>query len=243
MKVRVKFFAFLQEIFGSEEMEIELKDKMTIKDLINELGKKYGEQAIRAIEFGEYMGRKFSILKAVNGEVTSEERELNEGDVVAFIPPPSGGEEKIEVKLIKGNEELDFNDIIISSIRGSELSSGSLGLYMGFVKGLVNGSNVTLLKYQAYEEYTIRAMMRIAKEVKEKFGLDSVKIYHRIAELKPKDIAIVIITIANKRENALEACKELINRVKSETGIWKLEVRNDGEYWVVDGDKRVKSNK
>ncbi|MEM0121978.1 MAG: MoaD family protein, partial [Saccharolobus sp.] len=43
-------------------------------------------------------------------------------------------------------------------------------------------------------------------------------------------------------KDVIDAIKEALELVKHTTGIWKLEVRDDGEYWVVAGNTRVKKN-
>ncbi|MCQ4344527.1 MAG: MoaD family protein, partial [Sulfolobales archaeon] len=46
--------------------------------------------------------------------------------------------------------------------------------------------------------------------------------------------------LSKGRKDGIEAVKEAVELVKHTSGIWKLEVRDDGEYWVVAGDTRVK---
>jgi len=41
------------------------------------------------------------------------------------------------------------------------------------------------------------------------------------------------------RKEVLEAMKEAIELVKHTTGIWKLERREDGEYWVLGDGERI----
>ncbi len=66
--VRVRFFASLREKFG-ESMEVNVKN---VKELLREL-------------------KLENVILAVNGELTSENVELKEDDVVDIMPPFSGG--------------------------------------------------------------------------------------------------------------------------------------------------------
>jgi molybdopterin synthase catalytic subunit len=42
------------------------------------------------------------------------------------------------------------------------------------------------------------------------------------------------------RKDSIKAVEEAVELVKNTTGIWKLEIRDDGEFWVVAGNTRVR---
>ncbi len=78
MEVKVLYFAILRDVVGKSEEFVRFTGKTT-EELKTLLKNKYPEGA-----------KYFDISKtAVNGEYY--EGELKEGDVVAFIPPVSGG--------------------------------------------------------------------------------------------------------------------------------------------------------
>ena len=81
MKIRALFFAHLRDVAGAGEREFELREGATI------------------LEFAEYLAgadiRFHGMLRyarlAVNGEWSTTETVLHEGDEVGFLPPSSGG--------------------------------------------------------------------------------------------------------------------------------------------------------
>jgi molybdopterin synthase sulfur carrier subunit len=79
MKVKLKLFAYLRETLGLEEEEIDVRDGEKVSDLWGRFKDKIPGN------------RNFRVLFAVNGEYVEGDRELKEGDEVAFIPPVSGG--------------------------------------------------------------------------------------------------------------------------------------------------------
>lgn len=81
MKIRIKFFAALQEITGQQEMELEVEEGSTPADLLERLCQRYPQMA----RFRN------SLLISRNMEFVSPKSTLAEGDEVAFIPPVSGG--------------------------------------------------------------------------------------------------------------------------------------------------------
>ena len=79
MKIRVMLFAYLRETVGYKEKELEIQEGTRVGELWNNYKAKF------AIEGN------LRILFAVNEEYVDGERELRDGDEVAFIPPVSGG--------------------------------------------------------------------------------------------------------------------------------------------------------
>jgi molybdopterin converting factor subunit 1 len=81
MKAVVKFFAALQDLTGSREVEIELADGTTIDQLCRDLCARYPR-------LGDYSD---SLMYSVNAEYVRPDHTLRDGDEVALIPPVSGG--------------------------------------------------------------------------------------------------------------------------------------------------------
>lgn len=76
--IKVLLFAHLQEKVGKESLQIEHLS-MTVKELKDLVGIKYE------------LGSLNNVMVAVNEEYALDEDTIQSGDVVAFIPPVSGG--------------------------------------------------------------------------------------------------------------------------------------------------------
>ncbi|MFC0475904.1 molybdopterin converting factor subunit 1 [Robertmurraya beringensis] len=74
---KVMFFAHLRDAVGEESVSVDLTGK-TIAEA----------KAILSEQYGVNLD---SVMAAVNEEFASDEDVLSDGDVVAFIPPVSGG--------------------------------------------------------------------------------------------------------------------------------------------------------
>jgi len=77
MKVRVLFFAYLRDRFGVGERVIEIQEGSLMRDLINHLKLSFPERE--------------TVRFAVNEEFSGEDRRLEKDDVIALLPPVSGG--------------------------------------------------------------------------------------------------------------------------------------------------------
>ena len=77
MRLKVKYFSVYQDLLGKEEEECEVEEGVTVFDVFESILRKHP------------MRKRFldATLFAVNQEFVSTERKLENGDVVAFIPP------------------------------------------------------------------------------------------------------------------------------------------------------------
>ncbi|KXG10150.1 molybdopterin converting factor subunit 1 [Anoxybacillus rupiensis] len=75
--ITLLFFASLKEAVGNGQMSIEY-EPITIEQLKRQIEVKYGVNLQ-------------NVMVAVNEEYAQENQRLQPGDVIAFIPPVSGG--------------------------------------------------------------------------------------------------------------------------------------------------------
>jgi len=80
LKVTIKFFAHLKEEVGCDEEELELGRGASVSDLLEILRRTH--HVLRGDE---------KLLVAVNGVRSKLDQRLAEGDIVALLPPVSGG--------------------------------------------------------------------------------------------------------------------------------------------------------
>lgn len=94
MKVTIKFFTSLREITGNKMVIIELKNLISVEQLLSLLFEKYGQ------EFRDYVynqeGKVQDFLSfLVNGKNINNLEGFNtilkEGDIIAILPPVGGG--------------------------------------------------------------------------------------------------------------------------------------------------------
>ncbi len=94
MKVTVKFFTTLREIVGKPQEQIELSEAVTVNELLQQLGEKYGEKFTRYVytEKGKVRGHLHFLI---NGKsITTQQglkTKLRENDILAILPPVGGG--------------------------------------------------------------------------------------------------------------------------------------------------------
>ena len=118
--------------------------------------------------------------------------------------------------------------------------AGSIVCFLGFVKGRVEGVEVKSLVYEAYEPYATRKLDEIAKSYARDPSIYAVVILHAIRDLSPGEPTVAILVAAESSSKAFSVAREVLERVKREAPIFKLEIREDGEYYVVGSGRRIK---
>jgi len=78
-------------------------------------------------------------------------------------------------------------------------------------------------------------MEHLADELRRKHDLCAVAIHHRVGRVEIGDSSVVIAVSAPHRADALAACKEAIDELKTSVPLWKKEVYEGGEEWIGRG--------
>ena len=144
----------------------------------------------------------------------------------------------IRVNITREKQSID--KLVDELIKNTDPSTGAVSVFVGFVKGLIDNRNVYKLIYDAYEPYASKSLENIAREEAEKHGLKGVIIIHRVGELVSGEPTIYIVVAAKSRHEAFTGVRDILERVKHESYIYKLEIRDDGEYWVLGDGERIK---
>jgi molybdopterin synthase catalytic subunit len=120
---------------------------------------------------------------------------------------------------------------ILSAIQTPQ--SGGINCFIGAVRNHAHGKRVKGLEYTAYIPMAEKMMAAIEQELRKKWVLHHVMLVHRIGELKVGDVAVVTAISASHRAETFEACRYAIDRIKEIVPIWKKEIYEEGQAWVV----------
>jgi len=117
-------------------------------------------------------------------------------------------------------------DLVISR------NAGAVTTFIGTVREITGSKKTMKLCYEAYEPMARKKLEEIGLEIKEKWQNAEVAIFHRVGELDITDIAVVIAVSTPHRNDAYEANRYAIERIKEIVPIWKKEYWEDGEEWI-----------
>lgn len=208
MSVTVRVFAGLRERAGWSEREVEAA---TVGEVWP------------ALELGE---EPEGLLYAVNQEYAERSTPLSDGDEVAVIPPVSGG----AFRLVDG--PLDLGAVIAEV---EDERAGAIATFQGTVRRQSRGRTVIALEYEAYAGMAEKVMAEIADGVKERYELGEVAIAHRTGRCEVGEVSVAIAVSAPHRQDALSACRDVIDELKERVPLWKKELYEGGEEWIGRG--------
>ena len=120
---------------------------------------------------------------------------------------------------------------VMEEIRAPEF--GAVSLFVGTVRDVNEGRQVSSIDYSAYVPMAEAEMQRIGAEAAERFGVHAIIIEHRVGSLQLGEVSVVIACAHQHRDPALDATRYLIEQIKSRVPIWKLEHHaQGGAEWI-----------
>ncbi len=197
MRVSVRLFAGLRERAGGSHVEVELPDDATVADLL------------ATMELGPR-----SCVAAINREYAGPETRIAPGDEIALVPPVSGGDGTVRRVRVTG-EALDVG-ALSAAVRDPR--AGAVVLFEGVTR------EVGHLDYEAYVEMAEPKLAAIAAEEAERHGLCAVAVEHRTGTVPLGEPSVIVAASAAHRGEAFAGARAVIDRVKAEAPIWKVEV-------------------
>jgi MoaE-MoaD fusion protein len=207
----VRLFAGLREQAQTGRRELELDDGATVSDVWP------------ALRLGDEPP---GLLYAVNRAYAAREQPLADGDEVALIPPVSGG----AFRLTAG--PVNLTSVVVAVV---DERAGAIATFLGTVRAQSRGREVIALVYEAYEEMAEDVMAQIAAEVHERYDLCKVAITHRLGRVEVGETSVAIAVSAPHRQDALAACADMIEALKTRVPLWKKELYEGGEEWIGRG--------
>lgn len=222
MKITVRCFASIREMLGEDTLELDVPEGTTVAGLKTLL-------AERAAALAE-----MPTACAVNRQYAEPDRALDAGDEVAFIPPISGGSgaaERFGFELVEG--PLDPRPLE-AAVRTDE--DGAVVTFSGVTRNHNEGQAVTTLEYEAYGSMVDEVMRQLFAEAAEKFEIGRARVAHRLGEVPIGEASVLVVVASAHRGPAFEACRYLMDRLKSQAPIFKRELLagEGGARWVGD---------
>jgi molybdopterin synthase catalytic subunit len=139
-------------------------------------------------------------------------------------------EKKVNQIFIQGPIDPSF---IAESIRkhSSQTGIGGHSIFLGQVRSdVINNRTVHSIEYTAYEEMALKKMTAIREQIFEKYPLTCLHVYHSLGYVAAGEVCLFVFTSAKHRKAAMNACEELVERIKKELPIWGREVFSDDTF-------------
>lgn len=109
---------------------------------------------------------------------------------------------------------------------------GATTLFIGKVREMNLGENVSGLFLEHYPAMTEKALQRIADQARHRWDLQRIAIIHRIGQLYTGDEIVLVGISTTHRADAYAANEFIMDYLKTQAPFWKREQTEQGERWV-----------
>lgn len=120
----------------------------------------------------------------------------------------------------------------LAGLTAGKTSIGGLAVFVGLVRDVAEGQPVRAMTLEHYPGMTEKKLAEIEAKAQRRWPLDATLVIHRYGELKPGDRIVLVAVTSAHRDAAFEACRFLIDWLKTEAPFWKLEDRGAQVSWV-----------
>lgn len=131
---------------------------------------------------------------------------------------------------------IEVNDVINKVIRPE---AGAVSTFIGIAREFTQNKRTLYLEYQAYVPMAEKKLAEIAEEIEQKWPNTKTAIAHRTGRLDISEVAVAIAVSTPHRNDAFEASRYAIERIKEIVPIWKKEHWEDGTLWIGDQKEEI----
>ncbi|HRB72797.1 molybdenum cofactor biosynthesis protein MoaE [Flavobacterium sp. WV_118_3] len=127
---------------------------------------------------------------------------------------------------------------VAKSIAGHLLKThiGGHSIFLGQVRNdSINGKTVASIEFSAYTEMAEQKIAEIREAIFARYDLVCMHVYHSLGLINTGELCFFVFTSSQHRKAAIQACNELVERIKAEVPIWGKEIFEDESYhWKVN---------
>lgn len=139
-------------------------------------------------------------------------------------------EKKLKNIFIEGAITSSF---IADSIQkhSAKTNIGAHNIFLGQVRGnVIDCKKVAAIEYTAYKEMALEKMHEIREAIFTKYKLTCMHVYHSLGKVNAGEISLFVFISSAHRRAAIDACSEVVEKIKAELPVWGKEIFEDQTY-------------
>ncbi|HGO5822602.1 TPA: molybdopterin synthase catalytic subunit MoaE [Mannheimia haemolytica] len=129
-------------------------------------------------------------------------------------------------------QEAEFDQNRIYQWISEQHSVGATTLFIGKVREMNLGDNVSGLFLEHYPAMTKKALQEIVDQARSRWDLQRVAVIHRIGQLHTGDEIVLVGVSSAHRGDAYHANEFIMDYLKTKAPFWKREQTQAGERWI-----------
>ena len=119
-----------------------------------------------------------------------------------------------------------------ATLSGKAGQFGATSVFVGTMRDFNQGDEVSHMELEHYPGMTEKELQRIADEAAQQWQLLDGLVVHRVGTIQPADAIVLVAIWSVHRLDAFEACRYIMEALKSRAPFWKKESLTDSERWV-----------
>ena len=120
----------------------------------------------------------------------------------------------------------------MAKLRAADARVGAVATFVGTVRDVNDATRVDALTLEHYPGMTEKALEAIVAEAHARFDIYDALVVHRVGTLRPTDQIVLVVVTSAHRGDAFDACRFLMDYLKTRAPFWKKERTPEGDRWV-----------
>ncbi|HDR1022814.1 TPA: molybdopterin synthase catalytic subunit MoaE [Pasteurella multocida] len=133
-------------------------------------------------------------------------------------------------------QEQPFDQNAVYRWLSEQNSVGATVIFVGKVRDLNLGDEVSSLYLEHYPAMTEKALNEIVAQAKTRWDIQRVSVIHRVGLLQTGDEIVLVGVSSAHRGDAYQANEFIMDFLKSRAPFWKKEQTNKGDRWIESRD-------
>ena len=129
------------------------------------------------------------------------------------------------------HEDFDLSTEV-ANLRANQPQVGAVVAFVGTVRDMNEGSNVSQMELEHYPGMTEKALEDIIVQARGRWPLMDALIIHRIGPMLAQEQIVLVAVTARHRGEAFAACEFIMDYLKTGAPFWKKEQTPEGARWV-----------
>lgn len=116
---------------------------------------------------------------------------------------------------------------------GNSVTFGATNIFIGTMRDVNENAKVQSMTLDYYPGMTEKQLALIINEAHQRWPILDAYIVHRVGNIEPEDTIVLVAVWSTHRGDAFDACRFIMEALKSAAPFWKKEVLASGQSrWV-----------
>jgi molybdopterin synthase catalytic subunit len=122
------------------------------------------------------------------------------------------------------------------STHSTKKNIGAHQIFLGQIRDdEFNGRKVQAIEFTTYREMAEEVFYEMREAIFKKYNLTCMHVFHSLGLIKAGEINLFVFISSSHRRDAIEACKEMVELIKTQLPVWGKEIFDEDNYqWKVN---------